>query len=340
MDINCYGGGFSRTIYALFLGQMASVFLTLMAFSSSLVANLGVDAPLALSFLSYLAVVLVYGSILIYRREKLRVPWYWYALLGFADSQGSVLVNKAYQFTSITSVTILDCWTLAWVIVLTWIFLGARYSAWQFGGVAACLVGLALVLLSDAGVGGGGGSRPILGDIAVIASTFLFSFSNVGEEFCVKHRDLVEAVTMKGFFGMLVTACELALLEWKILESMTWSAELILAFSGFAVSSLMFCTFVPFVLKMSGSTLLNLSVLTSDMYAVIIRIFFYNQQVDFLYYAAFAFVVVGLIIYSKAEKYVAPSLPSEDENSSRAYQQLLHEQSSDPQIDFHQMVEH
>lgn len=65
-------------------------------------------------------------------------------------------VNKAYQFSSITSVTLLDCWTIAWAMILTWVFLGTRYSLWQFLGAALCVLGLGLVLLSDAGVGGGG----------------------------------------------------------------------------------------------------------------------------------------------------------------------------------------
>lgn len=52
--------------------------------------------------------------------------------------------------------TILDCWTIAWVILLTWIFLGTKYSWWQFFGAAICLAGLGLVLLSDAHEGGEG----------------------------------------------------------------------------------------------------------------------------------------------------------------------------------------
>lgn len=64
--------------------------------------------------------------------------------------------NKAYEYSSITSVTLLDCWTVAWVIVLTWFFLGTRYSLWQLFGAAVCVLGLGLVLLSDAGVSGGG----------------------------------------------------------------------------------------------------------------------------------------------------------------------------------------
>ncbi|KAK3018472.1 hypothetical protein RJ639_004132, partial [Escallonia herrerae] len=264
-----------RTLLALFLGQVVSFVLALMSFTSSLVANLGVDAPLTLSFFTYLALTLVYGSILLYRRERLRVPWYWYVLLGFVDVQGNYLVNKAYQYSSITSVTLLDCFTVAWAIVLTWFFLGTRYSLWQFFGAAICLVGLGLVLVSDAGLRWyivpmfifmeckllAGGSRPLIGDTL---------------EFFVKKKDLVEVVSMIGLFGMLI-----------------------LAFTGYALAGLMFYTFSPFVLKMSGATMFNLSILTSDMWAVVIRIFIYHQEVDWLYYLSFAFVVIGLVIYSK-----------------------------------------
>ncbi|XP_034694000.1 solute carrier family 35 member F1-like isoform X6 [Vitis riparia] len=259
-----------RTLYVLFLGQVVSFVLAVASFSSSFIADLGVDAPLTQSFFTYLSLALVYGSILLYRRQKLRISWYWYLFLGFVDVQGNYLVNKAYQYSSITSVTLLDCWTIPWVIILTWSFLGTRYSLWQFFGAALCIVGLGLVLLSDAGVGGGGGSRPLLGDILVIAGTLFFALSNVGEEFCVKKKDRVEVVTMIGIFGLLVSVCEISIMELKSLESVEWSTDIILGFVGYAVSTFLFYTIVPFLL-----------------------------QVDWLYYISFAMVAVGLIIYSK-----------------------------------------
>ncbi|BBH07672.1 Eukaryotic protein of unknown function D [Prunus dulcis] len=194
-------------------------------------------------------------------------------------------VNEAYQFSSVTSVTLLDCFTIAWVIILTWIFLRTRYSLWQLFGAATCVVGLGLVLLSDAGVGGGGGSKPLLGDILVIAGTIFFAMSNVGE---------------------------------------------ILAFAGYGVSGLLFYTLAPLVLKLSGATLLNLSILTSDMWAVVFRIFFYRQQVDWLYYLAFAVVVIGLIIYSLTEKDPVPVPALENGNPSLEYQVLEDESATTP----------
>ncbi|KAK1322694.1 hypothetical protein QJS10_CPA02g00946 [Acorus calamus] len=61
-----------------------------------------------------------------------------------------------------------------------------------------CVVGLGLVLLSDAGVGGGGGKNHVLGDALVITGTLFYAFSNVGEERCVKKKDPVEVLAMLG----------------------------------------------------------------------------------------------------------------------------------------------
>lgn len=301
--------------------------LALASLSSSLIADLGVDTPLTQTFFTYLSLTLVYGSILLYRRKRLLVPWYWYALLGFVDVQGNYLVNKAYQYSSITSVTLLDCWTIAWVIILTWIFLGTRYSLWQLLGAALCVIGLGLVLLSDAGVGGGDGSKPLLGDILVIAGTVFFAVSNVSEEFCVKKKDLVEFISMLGVFGMVVSVCEISIVERKTLESVVWSRDIILAFFGYALSTFMFYSLVPPLLKMSGATLFNLSALTSDMWAVVFRIFFYNQKVDWLYFVSFALVVIGLIIYSTIEKDPA-SEPALDDGNQNTHYQVLNEEST------------
>ncbi|XP_052299620.1 uncharacterized protein LOC102631480 isoform X4 [Citrus sinensis] len=255
----------------------------------------------------------------------LQVAWYWYLLLGFVDVQGNFLVNKAYQFSSITSVTLLDCCTIAWAIVLTWLFLGTRYSLWQLLGAALCVLGLGLVLLSDAGGDGGGGSRPLLGDVLVIAGTIFFATSNVGEEFFVKKKDRVEVVCMIGVYGLLVSAVQLSILELKSLESVEWSTNILLGFAGYAASSFMFYTLAPFVLKLSGATMFNLSLLTADMWAVVFRICFYHQKVDWLYFLAFGIVVIGLIIYSTTEKDLNPMPDLENRISDLQYQILDNE---------------
>ncbi|KAJ1394495.1 Solute carrier family 35 member SLC35F1/F2/F6 [Sesbania bispinosa] len=322
-----------RVLGLLLLGQLVSFSLSLVSLSSSLIAKLGVDAPLTQSLFTYASLALVYGSILLYRHHKPLVSWYWYLLLGFADVQGNFLVNKAYQYTSITSVTLLDCWTIPWAIILTWIFLGTRYSLWQLSGGTLCVLGLCLVLLSDTWIGGGGGgSSPIFGDVLVIVGTIFYAISNVGEEFCVKNKDRVEVVSMIGVYGFLVTIVEISVIELKTLESVKWSADIVLAFVGYALSTFTFYTIAPFVLKLSGATMFNLSLLTSDMWAVVFRVFLYHQKVDWLYFLSFAIVVIGLIIYSTTEKDSVPASAAEDGDLDTEYQ-MLHDESTAPRAD-------
>ncbi|RRT34883.1 hypothetical protein B296_00052996, partial [Ensete ventricosum] len=52
----------------------------------------------------------------------------------------------------------------------------------------------------------------------------------------------------------------------------------VLPFLGFALAMFLFYSTVPIILKICGATLLNLSLLTSDMWAVLIRIFAYHQK--------------------------------------------------------------
>ncbi|EMS48931.1 hypothetical protein TRIUR3_26065 [Triticum urartu] len=281
-----------RLLLVLFLGQLVAFSMAACSFASSFIANLGVDAPLAQSFCTHLLLTLVYVPILLHRRHKLRIPWYWYLVLAFVDVQGNYLVTEAYQYSSITSVTLLDCWTVVWAIILTWYALGTRYSFWQFLGAGTCVAGLALVLLSDAKTPDAQDPNkiPLLGDALVIAGTVCYAFSNVGEEYCVKKNDRVEVVAMLGLFGVLISL-----------------------FAGYGIAGFMFYTITPFVLKSPF-----------EYFSIGNRC---NQQINWLYYLAFAVVAIGLIIYSLNENSSADATATSTEAAAH-YQQLPSEESS------------
>ncbi|KAF7132867.1 hypothetical protein RHSIM_Rhsim09G0033200 [Rhododendron simsii] len=230
------------------------------------------------------------------------------------DLDMEILVVKAYQYTSITSIMLLDCWSIPSVIFLTWFFLKTKYRLRKAIGVAICVVGLVVVVFSDVhATDRSGGSNPLKGDLLVIAGATLYAISNVSEEFFVKSADRVELMAMLGIFGAIISACQIIVLERNELKSIHWSAGAVFPFIGFAVAMFLFYSGVPILLKISGSTMLNLSLLTSDMWTVLIRIFAYHQkncqsessippQVDWMYFLAFAAVAVGLVIYSGGDK--------------------------------------
>ncbi|KAJ4969191.1 hypothetical protein NE237_015892 [Protea cynaroides] len=291
--------GTKKTLLGLVLGQFLSLLITSTGFSSSELARRGINAPTSQSFANYVLLAVVYGTIVIYRKEGLKAKWYYYVLLGIVDVEANFLVVKAYQYTSLTSVMLLDCWTIPCVIFLTWFFLKTNYRLKKFIGVAVCVAGLVMVVFSDVHASDRtAGSNPVKGDLLVIAGSILYAVSNVSEEFLVTNADRVELMAMLGLFGAIISACQISILERQELHSIHWSAGAVFPFIGFALAMFLFYSFVPILLKHSGSTMLNLSLLSSDMWAVVIRIFAYHQKVDWIYFIAFAAVTAGLVIYS------------------------------------------
>ncbi|KAJ8774882.1 hypothetical protein K2173_018141 [Erythroxylum novogranatense] len=301
--ISCKEFWSKKTLVGLGLGQFLSLLITSTGFSSSELARKGVNAPTSQSFLNYVFLAIVYGSILLNRKQPLKAKWYYYVLLGLVDVEANFLVVKAYQYTSLTSVMLLDCWTIPSVMLLTWIFLKTKYRFKKIAGVAVCVAGLVMVVFSDVHAGDrAGGSSPRKGDSLVIAGATLYAVSNVSEEYFVKNADRIELMAFLGIFGAIISAIQISILERNELRSIHWSAGAALPFVGFAVAMFMFYSLVPILLKISGSTMLNLSLLTSDMWAVVIRRFAYHQKVDWMYFVAFAAVAVGLVIYSGGDK--------------------------------------
>jgi hypothetical protein len=59
------------------------------------------------------------------------------------------LVVKSYQYTTITSVMLLDCFSIPCVMLLSRFFLKSKYSIRQIASVGICLLGIGALVLSD-----------------------------------------------------------------------------------------------------------------------------------------------------------------------------------------------
>ncbi|GFQ06443.1 solute carrier family 35 member f1 [Phtheirospermum japonicum] len=208
--VNWKGFWTKNTLLGLGLGQFLSLLVTSTGFSSSELSKKGINAPTSQSFLNYVFLALVYGSIMLYRWKPLKAKWYYYILLGLVDVEANFLVVKAYQYTSITSVMLLDCWTIPCVLFLTWFFLKTKYRFNKLIGVVICIAGLVIVVFSDVhSADRSSGSNPIKGDLLVIAGATLYGVSNVSEEYFVNSADRVELMALLGLFGAIISACQM-----------------------------------------------------------------------------------------------------------------------------------
>jgi solute carrier family 35 protein F1/2 len=171
-----------RMVKATVIGQVLSLLVTGTGFSSSLLVQQGIDAPTSQLVFNYILLAAVNGIYLLRRQKPLKVRWYIYLLLAVIDVEANYLATKAYQYTSITSVMLLDCWTIPCVLLLTWFLLNTHYLRGHFAGVCFCVLGLGLVLLSDVHAGDrSGGSNVLLGDTLILVAATLYGVTNVFE---------------------------------------------------------------------------------------------------------------------------------------------------------------
>lgn len=304
-----------RRLRALLLGQLISVLVASTGVFSTLLADDGVQIPTTQSLLNY---VLLACNLLVRsaklgcaRTWALQVPAWRYALVALADVEANFLVVKAYSQTTITSIMLIDCWTIPCSMLLSWLFLQRRYSKRHLLGVIVCVVGLAGLVVSDwqraqeaeAEAGSNASSapqNPVLGDLLCFAGATLYAVSNVAQESLVKRHDRVEFLGMLGLFGSVFNAVQLAVLERDELAALNWTPRVAGSMLGFAAA--LFCMYelTSRFLVTSDAVLFNLSLLTSDVWAILAAVLLFGQKLHWLYFLSFAIIVVGLFLYNTA----------------------------------------
>jgi solute carrier family 35 protein F1/2 len=245
---------------------------------------------------------------------EMHCPWYLYLFLALLDVEANVIIISAYNYTSITSIMLLDCFSIPCVMMLSFCFLGAKYRRQHIVGVVICLFGMGCIILSDSSnlddigpsQGDDGGddqksSNAVKGDILCLIGTSLYALSNVLQEAMVKTKDRVEYLGMLGFFGTVISIIQTSIFERKkLLYDIEWNTVTILYTTGFVLCLFLMYRNTSAFLTTSDAALFNLSLLTSDVYAVIFSYFVFGYTVSWLYFVALVLAVTGVLLYHTA----------------------------------------
>eukprot|EP01137_Pigoraptor_chileana_P024152 Opistho-2@91617 len=295
-----------KTAIALALGQILSLLITGTGLTSNLLTSRhSVYIPTAQSFLNYALLAAVYGTVLVRRgnlRSLFRAHWLKYAVLALIDVEANFLVVKAYEYTTFTSVQLLDCFAIPSVVVLSWLVLRVRYRPVHVAGICICLGGLGALVASDVKYNTADGSNsaknPAVGDVLCLAGALLYGVSNVAQEFMVRRFDRVEYLAFLGAFATVISGVQMAIVERSNIADIDWSWEIALLLVGFALCLFFLYSLVPVLIVLSSATFLNLSLLTADFYTLLFGLFVFHLKFAALYFVGFALVVCGLIVYN------------------------------------------
>ncbi|XP_008294423.1 solute carrier family 35 member F1 [Stegastes partitus] len=314
-------------LVTLALGQVLSLLICAIGLTSKFLADdFHANTPVFQSFLNYILLFLVYTTTLAVRQGEgnllaiLKQRWWKYMILGLVDIEANYLVLKAYQYTTLSSVQLLDCFVIPVVLLLSWFFLLVRYKAVHFVGAGLCLLGIGCMVGADVLLGRqqGLGEQKLFGDLLVLGGATLYGISNVCEEFIVKNLSRVEFLGMMGLFGSFFSGIQLAIMEHKELLKVPWDWQIGLLYIGFSAFMFGLYSFMPVVMKRTSAASVNLSLLTADLYSLFCGLFLFHYKFSGLYLLSFFVIILGLVLYSSSSTYVAqdPRVYKQFRNSS------------------------
>ncbi|XP_053827684.1 solute carrier family 35 member F2 isoform X1 [Vidua macroura] len=290
----------------IILGQMLSLFICGTAVTSQYLAEkYRVNTPMLQSFINYFLLLLVFTTMLVFRTgsdslwQILKQRWWKYMIVALADVEANYTIVKAYQYTTLTSVQLLDCFGIPMLMALSWFILRARYRLIHFVAVAICLLGVGTMVGADilSGRQEGEGSDVVIGDVLVLLAASLYAISNVSEEYIVKNLSRVEFLGMVGLFGTIISGLQLAIVEHKEIMKIQWNWKIALLFTAFALCMFGLYSFMPVVIKVTSATSVNLAILTSDLYSFFLGLFLFLHKFSGLYIVSFVIIMVGFTLY-------------------------------------------
>ncbi|EJD52494.1 DUF914-domain-containing protein [Auricularia subglabra TFB-10046 SS5] len=293
-----------RFTLALLAGQLVSLCITCTSVTTTELVNRGFNLPTTQSFFLYLALNLTYTPYTMYRygvkgwgQMVFRDGWK-YFLLAACDVEGNFLVVLAYEYTNLLSCMLLDAWAIPVCMFVAWIYMRTKYHWTQMLGALICIGGLGMLVAADRITAKDWDAADMVkGDIFMLLGASLYGITNATEEFFVRKSPLYEVIGQLGFWGTIIGGMQAGAKEHAGIRDANWSGAVVGLLFAFTAAMYILYTVAPLLYRMASSAYYNLSLLSSDFFGLLFGLFLYHYDPYWLYFVAFAVVIMGLITY-------------------------------------------
>jgi drug/metabolite transporter (DMT)-like permease len=308
---------------ALLGGQAISLVATSMNAASYTLSNHNhVDTQLVQLFLMYtlLATHLLYRDSTVateglFRlpgtRIRLQLPWWLYLGMSILDLIPNFLTLLSFRYTSLTSTTLLGSLAVPATMVFSSRLLRRAFGRAHYVGVVLCVLGGGLTVWADFDHASHDDSseahdakvHSYRGDVLAIIAAVIYGLGDTLSEYCVKHVDRCELLGMLGLYGAIFTAFSFPWIEgtklWEIVAERSGAEQLAIAgvLTWYVASVLLYYMTEALFLVASDATLLNLSLQTANLWAILFSFLVYHVLPPVLFYPALLLVLMGVCIY-------------------------------------------
>eukprot|EP01025_Chloroclados_australasicus_P001012 TRINITY_DN10321_c0_g1_i5.p2 TRINITY_DN10321_c0_g1~~TRINITY_DN10321_c0_g1_i5.p2 ORF type:complete len:336 (+),score=6.23 TRINITY_DN10321_c0_g1_i5:209-1216(+) len=299
---------------AVVLGQFMSILLTITAVCSTLIAQSGANIPTTQALLSYILLTIVATILNTCKRVKIPLnQCKYFAIISLFNIQGDYLIIKAYQYTNITNISLLSSFTVPCAMIFSYILLQQKFSTRQIIGGVISILGVSLLIIfnnyqqfnnnnnSDNNEQKQNYGSQLIGNLLVLISACLYALSNTLQEKLLKNIGIIDSLIMIGQFGTFWASLQAFVLERNQVIQIINNLNIIIQLGMFAFALTIFYLLTPSVLIWGGSTLLNLSLLTTQLWIAIMKVLFFGGFSVYsgsVFCGSFVTIVIGMLIYS------------------------------------------
>lgn len=218
--------------------------------------------------------------------------------MGAIDVEGNYFVVKAYQYTSLLSAMLLNCWSTPVCMILSFFFMKIRYRWVQYVGVLIALGGMGMLIASDIMEGKNyAATDAVKGDLFCLLGATLYGFSNVGEELMARKHPLYEVIGMFTFFATFINFVQLMILERNEFALFSSNPEAVGLVIVYTVCMCVLYSLAPVMFRLGSAVLYNLSLLTSNFYGLMFGIGLFGYHITIMYPFAYCVIILGIGIY-------------------------------------------
>ena len=292
------------------LAQVLALLNGITACLFTAVADMGISSPLIPELVNYGLLCFSFGVVTLASGSGALTAFGWnfkrdwpkFLALAVVDVEANFCIITAFRYGTITSVTLIDCTSVFFVMGITALLFRARYNAKHVGGAAICILGVSVLVFSDASHSETGARGRLVGDLLAVASAILYAVSNTLLEHMLTKYKQREAMFAMGFFGMCVVSVQLGVFGRREVEASTWSPKgVLLCLAGGLVLFALYAL-VPEVIRQTGAVGMNLSLVVTNVWSALARLVFFRGFASAMALAGFvvAFVLnfAGILVYS------------------------------------------
>jgi drug/metabolite transporter (DMT)-like permease len=313
---SCLRRLFDRRWFVLLMWQIASLTLCIVnLFNDRLAERNGNTLP----FLQLaIACSFVLGSNA-FRYEKSDLSWLRYVICSALMWGGDVAVVYAFNTTSLTSALLLSTTVIIWVAPVSYFLIKRRSSMIQIVAIVIGFAGVVVIFIADED-----GASQWVGNVLATVAALCYAFANVLQEELVYKGSVSNFLTRFGVVSVPVNIVLGAAVEWKVIAEYNWDAITFVYLFAYSIVLALWYAFSAFVLQFSSAVEMNISLLTSNFYSLLISVAAFGRKPNWLYLIGFFCIPAAIVLYA-----CFPSSAEDEESEDEIMENIVGEPNQD-----------